>query len=91
MLELRPSCECCDNDLPPESADARICSFECTFCAACAETILNQRCPNCGGELVARPRRPASKLAKSSAGTERIFNPNCPPVEQRNILNSNRT
>ena len=63
MLELRPGCECCDRDLPPDSAEARICSFECTFCATCAEEVLGGRCPNCGGELVARPRRPAEKLA----------------------------
>ena len=75
MLQIRPNCECCDRDLPNESPDARICSFECTFCAACAETKLNGRCPNCGGELVARPRRPAAKLAKFPASTERIFKP----------------
>lgn len=75
MLQLRPNCECCNRDLPPESADARICSFECTFCADCAETRLNCRCPNCGGELVARPRRPADKLARFPASTERVFKP----------------
>jgi uncharacterized protein len=75
MLQLRPGCECCDRDLPPESADARICSFECTFCRACAETTLGGRCPNCGGELVARPRRPAEKLQKYPASTERVFKP----------------
>ncbi|MEG1211055.1 MAG: DUF1272 domain-containing protein, partial [Leclercia sp.] len=52
MLELRPNCEWCDCDLPPDSRDARICSFECTFCVTCAETQLNHRCPNCQGELV---------------------------------------
>ena len=57
MLELRPNCECCDADLPPE-ADARICSFECTFCVECAEAM-EHVCPNCAGELVARPRRVA--------------------------------
>lgn len=75
MLQLRPGCECCDRDLPPESADARICSFECTFCAACAEGVLSGRCPNCGGELVARPRRPVEKLARHPASTERVFKP----------------
>ena len=74
MLRLRPSCECCDCDLPPSSADARICSFECTFCSACAAR-LEGKCPNCGGELVARPRRPVGALATSPASTERIFNP----------------
>lgn len=72
MLQLRPSCECCDKDLPPDSTEARICSFECTFCAACAENVLAGKCPNCGGELLARPRRPASKLIKFPASTERV-------------------
>ena len=72
MLQLRPNCECCDRDLPPDSVDARICSFECTFCRSCAETVLGGRCPNCGGELVVRPRRPLEKLAKNPASTERI-------------------
>lgn len=75
MLELRPGCECCDKDLPPESPDARICSFECTFCVDCAQNTLNGRCPNCGGELVVRPRRPAAKLAKAPASTRRVFKP----------------
>ena len=73
MLQLRPSCECCDADLPPDTADARICSFECTFCAACAESRLAGRCPNCGGELVARPRRPAAKLDRFPASAVRVF------------------
>ena len=51
MLELRPNCECCDRDLPPDSPAAMICSFECTFCADCADTRLAGRCPNCGGEI----------------------------------------
>ncbi len=75
MLQLRPGCECCNKDLPPDSGDARICSFECTFCVSCAETVLAGKCPNCGGELVARPRRPVEKLAKYPASTERIFKP----------------
>jgi uncharacterized protein len=72
MLELRPGCECCDRDLPPASADARICSYECTFCAACAEGVLNGVCPNCGGNLVPRPIRPAALLARHPASTKRI-------------------
>jgi hypothetical protein len=72
MLQLRPSCECCDRDLPPDSKEARICSFECTFCVSCAEEKLAGACPNCGGELVLRPRRPAAKLLKYPASTERI-------------------
>ena len=51
MLALRPGCECCDKDLPPDSTDARICSFECTFCVTCAEGVLRGVCPNCGGSL----------------------------------------
>ena len=75
MLELRPGCECCDKDLPPDSTEARICSFECTFCATCADTVLAGKCPNCGGELVARPRRPADKLANNPPATKRTWNP----------------
>ncbi len=80
MLQLRPSCECCDRDLPPESQEAVICSFECTFCRSCAETRLHGCCPNCGGEFVPRPRRPAGMLAKYPAATERIHKPEgCAP------------
>jgi hypothetical protein len=75
MLQLRPNCECCNRDLPPECADAFICSFECTFCRACRENVLRGKCPNCGGELVARPRRPADKLAKNPPSKERIYKP----------------
>lgn len=75
MLALRPGCECCDKDLPPTSTEARICSFECTFCANCAEGTLQGRCPNCGGELVVRPRRLEAKLATSPASTTRVFKP----------------
>lgn len=58
-LELRPNCECCDRDLPPESTEARICSYECTFCADCVATVLEDVCPNCGGGFAPRPIRPA--------------------------------
>ena len=75
MLELRPNCECCDCDLPAESPLARICSFECTFCAPCTEIRLTGVCPNCGGELVPRPRRPADKLASHPASTRRVYKP----------------
>ena len=75
MLALRPNCECCDRDLPPDSIDARICSFECTFCVNCAEEKLRGICPNCGGELIARPRRPAAKLANNPASTQRVHKP----------------
>jgi hypothetical protein len=75
MLQLRPNFECCNRDLPPESTEARICSFECTFCADCVTTKLRNVCPNCGGELVARPRRPAAKLAKNPPSTQRVYKP----------------
>jgi hypothetical protein len=75
MLQLRPSCECCDADLPPAAENAVICSFECTFCLACAQGRLAGTCPNCGGELVRRPRRPAAKLAAYPASTERVHKP----------------
>jgi len=72
MLELRPNCECCDADLPPGSPEARICTFECTFCATCAEHRFDSRCPNCGGDLVRRPVRPADLLERYPASTERV-------------------
>ena len=75
MLALRPNCECCDKDLPAASIDARICSFECTFCVSCAEEILRGLCPNCAGELIARPRRPVGKLAQYPASTQRVLKP----------------
>jgi hypothetical protein len=75
MLQLRPNCECCDTDLPGDTGDAWICSFECTFCATCANETLRGRCPNCGGELVRRPRRTVEKLAKNPASTERVYKP----------------
>lgn len=75
MLTLRPSCECCDKDLPPQSLEAMICTFECTFCRDCVEKKLKGRCPNCGGELVRRPVRTLEKLAKYPASTERIYKP----------------
>ena len=75
MLELRPNCECCGRDLPPESTEARICSFECTFCAPCADGVLGGVCPNCGGELVVRPRRTGPALASNPASEERIVKP----------------
>lgn len=75
MLELRPNCECCDKDLPPGVTNAMICSFECTFCADCATSVLKGACPNCGGELVRRPMRDAKLLAKFPASTKRVLKP----------------
>ena len=75
MLELRPSCECCNRDLPPDSYDALICTFECTFCAACVAGFPNRQCPNCGGNFQPRPIRPESSLARFPASTRRVHNP----------------
>ncbi|MFZ3152837.1 DUF1272 domain-containing protein [Pseudomonas sp.] len=72
MLQLRPNCECCDRDLPADTLDAVICSFECTFCRECAQATLQGTCPNCAGELLQRPRRPAAKLLQYPASTERV-------------------
>lgn len=73
MLELRPGCECCNRDLPPESPDARICTYECTFCVTCVDTVLKGICPNCGGNFAPRPIRPAARLLKHPASARRIF------------------
>ena len=75
MLALRPTCECCDKALPPAATDAVICSFECTFCRDCADGKLAGRCPNCSGNLVARPIRLFDKLVKFPVSTERVFKP----------------
>ncbi len=72
MLDMRPDCERCGADLPADAGGAFICSFECTFCADCAEA-LDERCPNCGGELLDRPARAEALLAKHPASTERKF------------------
>ncbi|MGX5719760.1 DUF1272 domain-containing protein [Shinella zoogloeoides] len=82
MLEIRPNCECCDRDLPPESREAMICTFECTFCADCVAGVLGGVCPNCGGEFVPRPIRPAALLAKYPASTKRVLKAEgCGPAE----------
>ena len=75
LLELRPNCECCDRDLPPQSKDAYICSYECTFCRACTDNVLKGYCPNCQGELVRRPVRPEARLATHPATTVRKLKP----------------
>ncbi|MFZ6644713.1 DUF1272 domain-containing protein [Undibacterium sp. TJN25] len=82
MLELRPGCECCDRDLPPDSADARICTFECTFCVDCVDNVLRGVCPNCGGNFAPRPIRPASKLTNNPPSQKRTFNPDCFPASR---------
>lgn len=81
MLDLRPNCECCDKSLPPESKEAMICTFECTFCADCANTVLDGVCPNCGGDFARRPIRPAALLAKYPASTKCVLKAEgCAPV-----------
>lgn len=76
-LELRPNCEFCDVDLPPDSLEARICTYECTFCASCVERELRNVCPNCGGGFERRPVRPTTEwrpglsLAQRPASTTR--------------------
>ena len=73
MLILRPNCECCDKNLPPESVEAFICTFECTFCFNCTETILDFICPNCSGNLVQRPIRPVAALKNNPASAKRVL------------------
>lgn len=86
MLELRPTCEHCNTPLPPESAEARICSYECTFCATCVDEVLNNVCPNCGGGFAARPIRPATNwkgdnfLGNDPASTKEKHRPVDPAV-----------
>lgn len=75
MLALRPSCENCNKLLAPDSSDAMICSFECTFCSECVDNVLQGVCPNCGGNFVSRPIRPADKLLNNPASTDVIFKP----------------
>ena len=78
MLELRPNCENCNRALPPDSTEARICSYECTFCAACVENVLANVCPNCGGGFVPRPVRPTKEwrpgvcVAKHAPSDKRV-------------------
>lgn len=80
MLELRPNCECCDKDLPNGASEARICTFECTFCADCARDHFGGRCPNCGGDLVLRPTRPERFLAKHPPSGKRVLKPHPPCI-----------
>ncbi|MEM7550236.1 MAG: DUF1272 domain-containing protein [Bacteroidota bacterium] len=75
MLELRPNCENCGEDLPPDSPKAVICSYECTYCDKCAQEILKDVCPNCGGNFTPRPIRPKEELIKNPASTKMILKP----------------
>jgi hypothetical protein len=78
MLELRPNCECCDRDLPPESPDAMICTYECTWCRDCVDNVLQGVCPNCGGNLESRPIRPAALLVNNPPSAHRVLRERCP-------------
>lgn len=77
-LQLRPNCEYCDKDLPPHATEARICTYECTFCADCVDTKLHNVCPNCGGGFERRPIRPATEwrpglsVAQRRASAQRV-------------------
>ncbi len=73
MLEIRLNCEHCNKSLPPDSLDARICTYECTFCASCVETILFNVCPNCGGGFEKRPIRPKKQLLKHPPRTDSVY------------------
>ncbi len=75
MLELRPSCEHCNKDLPNTSTEAMICSFECTYCKDCAINVFENVCPSCSGNFVPRPIRPAAEIKQHPASTLRIFKP----------------
>lgn len=75
MLVLKPSCERCNTSLPPESEEAMICSYECTFCKSCVNGVLQGACPNCGGNFCNRPIRPKDDLIKNPASTKVVFNP----------------
>tara|TARA_R110001592_G_scaffold237306_14_gene496499 strand:- start:55594 stop:55884 length:291 start_codon:yes stop_codon:yes gene_type:complete len=75
MLEIRPTCENCKTKLAPDSNDARICSFECTYCQSCAEDVFKNVCPNCGGGFVPRPIRPKKMLMKYPASNVVVEKP----------------
>lgn len=97
MLEIRPNCEHCNKDLPYNSTEAMMCTFECTYCTNCAEEIFQNVCPNCGGGLERRPVRPSNLLEKYPASTKQIFKPkNLQEFSQtylkkfKNILPKNR-
>ena len=75
MLALRPNCEHCGTDLPYNATGAMICTFECTFCQHCVETVLYNVCPNCGGGFSLRPVRPKQHLARHPPAMERLLKP----------------
>ncbi len=96
MLTIRPNCENCDQDLPYNSTEAMICTYECTFCRECAKDILKNVCPNCGGGFTPRPVRPKEQLAKHPASAVRVLKPVNTTEHQKvllryeNILPKNR-
>ena len=74
-LELRPTCENCDKSLPPDSQEAMICTYECTFCSTCVTEILENVCPNCGGGFEKRPVRPKTELKKNPVTSIKVHKP----------------
>ena len=86
MLEIRPSCENCKKQLPNNSNEAMICSYECTFCIECVEHVLENVCPNCGGGFERRPTRPNSQLGKYPMRNDKVFN----PIELNKYLEVNK-
>ena len=86
MLEIRTTCENCKKELPNESSEAMICTYECTFCTDCVENILNNVCPNCGGGFEKRPTRPKGELIKNQARKDIVYK----PIEKNQFLESNK-
>ncbi len=83
MLELRPSCENCKKQLPPNSTEAMICTYECTFCKDCVDSLLENVCPNCGGNFVPRPIRPQNEYIKN---TSLIYHPASTKIVYKKVL-----
>ncbi|TXG36669.1 DUF1272 domain-containing protein [Seonamhaeicola maritimus] len=88
MLEIRPTCEHCNKSLPFDSSEAMICTFECTFCRACVDNVLQQVCPNCGGGFEKRPIRPKNLLEKYPVSTKQVFKPVDVEAHLKRIKNS---
>jgi hypothetical protein len=86
MLEIRQCCENCGKTLPNDSNEAMICSYECTFCVQCVESILENVCPNCGGGFEKRPTRPNAQLGKYPMRSDNVFQ----PVEFNKFLEANK-
>ena len=89
MLEIRPSCENCNKSLPPDSKEAMVCSFECTFCKNCVHSVLYNVCPNCGGGFEKRPVRPKGKLEKYPPSKTKVFKP-IDPKKFQTLLEQNK-